>query len=136
MVEAAALPVLGEVLRQVSERIAKKLMEGKKLTDTEVIVLLLDQMNGSLDQVSRRIDGLGDSLNKRIDDVRDSLGKRIDETNKRIDDTNAKMETVHQDLKNDIRLLYQEVSSVKSVVINLLKEILEKREQAAPSHLA
>jgi tetrahydromethanopterin S-methyltransferase subunit G len=118
---------LGEVLRQVSERIAKKLMEGKKLTDTEVIILLLDQMNGSLNQMSRRIDDLGDSLNKRIDDVRDSLGKRIGETNKRIDDTNAKMETVHQDLKNDIRLLYQEVSSVKSVVINLLKEMLEKR---------
>jgi predicted nucleic acid-binding Zn-ribbon protein len=127
MVEAVALPVLGEVLRQVSERIAKKLMEGKKLTDTEVIILLLDQMNRALDQMSRRIDDLGDSLNKRIDDVRDSLGKRIDETNKRIDDTNAKMETVHQDLKNDIRLLYQEVSSVKSVVINLLKEMLEKR---------
>jgi len=127
MVEAVALPVLGEVLRRVSERIAKKLMEGKKLTDTQVIILLSDQINRALDQVSRRIDGLGDSLNKRIDDVRDSLGKRIDETNKRIDDTNAKMETVRQDLKNDIRLLYQEVSSVKSVVINLLKEILEKR---------
>ena len=96
MVEAVALPVLGEVLKQVSERIAKKLMEGKKLTDTDVIILLLDQMNRALDQVSRR-----------IDDVRDSLGKRIDETNKRIDDANAKMETVHQDLKNDIRLLYQ-----------------------------
>jgi uncharacterized protein YicC (UPF0701 family) len=124
MVEAVAVPVLGEVLRQVSERIAKKLMEGKKLTDTEVIILLLDQMNRALDQISRRIDDLGNSLNKRIDDVRDSLGKRIDETNKRIDNTNAKMETVHQDLKNDIRLLYQEVSSVKSDVINLLKERL------------
>jgi hypothetical protein len=99
MVEAAALPVLGEVLRQVSERIAKKLMEGEKLTDTEVIILLLDQMNGSLDQMSRGIDDLGDSLNKRMDDVRDSLGKRIGETNKRIDDTNAKMEAVHQGLE-------------------------------------
>jgi hypothetical protein len=99
MVEAVAPPVLGEVLRQVSERIAKKLMEGKKLTDTEVIILLLDHMNGSLDQMSRRIDDLGDSLNKRIDDVRDSLGKRIGETNKRIDDTNAKMEAVHQGLE-------------------------------------
>jgi ElaB/YqjD/DUF883 family membrane-anchored ribosome-binding protein len=106
MAEAVALPVLGEVLRQVSERIAKKLMEGKKLTDTEVIILLLDQMNRVLDQMGRRIDYLGDSLNKRIDDVRDSLDKRIDETNKRINDTNAKMETVHQDLKNNISLLY------------------------------
>jgi tetrahydromethanopterin S-methyltransferase subunit G len=115
---------LGEVLRQVPGRIAKKLVEGKKLTDTEVIILLLDQMNRALDQISRRIDDLGNPLNKRIDDVRDSQGKRIDETNKRIDYTNAKMETVHQDLKNDIRLLYQEVSSVKSDVINLLKERL------------
>jgi hypothetical protein len=46
MAEAVALPVLGEVVRQVSERIARKLMEGKKPTDTDVIVLLLDQMNG------------------------------------------------------------------------------------------
>jgi Mg2+ and Co2+ transporter CorA len=99
MAEAVALPVLGEVLRQVSERFAKKLMEGKKLTDTEIIILLLDQMNGSLNQMSRRIDDLGDSLNKRIDDERDSLGKRIGETNKRIDDTNAKMEAVHQGLE-------------------------------------
>ena len=30
MVEAIAVPVLGEVLRQVSERIAKKLMKGEE----------------------------------------------------------------------------------------------------------
>jgi seryl-tRNA synthetase len=113
MVEAVAVPVLGEVLRQVSERIAKKLVEGKKLADTEVVILLLDQMSRALDQMSRRIDGL-----------RDSLGKRIDETNKRIDDANAGMENIHRDLKNDIRMLYQEVSSVKSAVIDLLKERL------------
>jgi hypothetical protein len=124
MVEAAALPVLGEVLRQVSERIAKKLMEGKKLTDTEVIILLLDQMN-------RRIDAMNESLGKRIEDVRVTLDKRIDDTrselSKRIDDTNDRMESIYQDLKGDIRLLYQEVSSVKSVVIDLLRKKLEER---------
>jgi hypothetical protein len=124
MVEAVALPVLGEVLRQVSERIAKKLMEGKKLTDTEVIILLLDQMN-------RRIDAMNESLGKRIEDVRVTLDKRIDDTrselSKRIDDTNDRMESIYQDLKGDIRLLYQEVSSVKSVVIDLLRKKLEER---------
>ncbi|MCC6050698.1 MAG: hypothetical protein LM580_08315 [Thermofilum sp.] len=124
MVEAVALPVLGEVLRQVSERIAKKLMEGKKLTDTEVIILLLDQMN-------RRIDAMNESLGKRIEDVRVTLDKRIDdmrsELSKRIDDTNDRMESVYQDLKGDIRLLYQEVSSVKSVVIDLLRKKLEEQ---------
>jgi hypothetical protein len=37
------------------------------------------------------------------------------------------MESIYQDLKGDIRLLYQEVSSVKSVVIDLLRKKLEER---------
>jgi hypothetical protein len=52
--------------------------------------------------------------------VRNELGKRID-------DTNGRMESIYQDLKGDIRLLYQEVSSVKSVVIDLLRKKLEER---------
>ena len=135
MVEAAALPVLGEVLRQVSERIAKKLMEGKKLTDTEVIILLLDQMNRRIDAMNeslgKRIEDVRVTLDKRIDDLATSLNKRIDEVKselgKRIDDTNGRMESIYQDLKGDIRLLYQEVSSVKSVVIDLLRKKLEER---------
>jgi archaellum component FlaC len=95
-----------EALRQASERIARKLTEGKRLTNTEIIILLLDQMN-------KRMEIMNESLNKRIDDLSTSLNKRIDDTNKRIDD-----------LRDDIKLLRQEVSSIKSDVINLLKERL------------
>jgi len=77
--------VLEEALRQASERIAKKITEGKKLTSTDVIILLLDQMN-----------------------------KRIDDTNKRIDE-----------IKEDLRLLHQEVSSIKSDIIALMREKLK-----------
>ncbi|RSN76863.1 hypothetical protein, partial [Candidatus Methanodesulfokora washburnensis] len=84
-----------EALRQASERIARKLTEGKRLTDTEVIILLLDQMN------------------KRMEIMNESLNKRIDDTNKRIDD-----------LRDDVKLLRQEMSSIKSDIINLLKERL------------
>ncbi|MGC9021096.1 MAG: hypothetical protein ACP5KE_07820 [Candidatus Methanodesulfokora sp.] len=62
MTEVATVPILEEVLRQISERIVKKLTEGKKLTDTEVIILFLDQM-------SRRMEAINESLNKRIDDT-------------------------------------------------------------------
>jgi len=95
MTEAVITSVLEGALRQASERIAKKLTEGKRLTDTEVIILFLDQMN------------------KRMEIMNESLNKRIDDTNKRIDD-----------LKEDVKLLRQEVSSIKSDVINLLKERL------------
>jgi peptidoglycan hydrolase CwlO-like protein len=100
--EAIITSVLEEALKQASERIARKLTEGKRLTDTEVIILLLDQMN-------RRMEIMNESLNRRIDDT----NRRIDDTNKRIDD-----------LKEDVRLLRQEVSSLKSDIINLLKEKL------------
>jgi seryl-tRNA synthetase len=99
MTEAVITSVLEEALRQASERIARKLTEGKRLTDTEVIILLLDQMN-------KRMEIMNESLNKRIDDLSVSLNKRID------------------DLKEDVKLLRQEVSSIKSDIINLLKERL------------
>jgi len=102
MVETVVTSVLEEALRQASERIAKKITEGKRLTSIDVIILLLDQIN-------KRID----DTNKRIDDLNTSLNKRIDDTNKRIDD-----------LRDDVKLLRQEISSIKSDVINLLKERL------------
>jgi chromosome segregation ATPase len=121
MVEAVVTSVLEEALRQASERIAKKITEGKKLTSTDVIILLLDQMNKRIDDTNKRIDDLSASLNKRIDDtnkriddLNTSLNKRIDDTNKRIDE-----------IKEDLRLLHQEISSIKSDIIALMREKLK-----------
>jgi len=141
MTEVLATSVLEEALKQFSERVAKKLAEGKGLTDTEVIILLLDQMNKRMDamneslnkrmddlrdSVNSRIDDLRDSLSRRINDLRDSLNSRIDEINRRIDEKVAEMNKRIDELRGDVKLLYQEVSSIKSDVINLLKERLSK----------
>jgi hypothetical protein len=67
--EAIITSVLEGALKQASERIARKLTEGKRLTDTEVIILLLDQMN-------RRMEIMNESLNRRIDDT----NRRISES--------------------------------------------------------
>ena len=96
MVEAVVTSVLEEALRQASERIAKKITEGKRLTSTDVIILLLDQMNKRIDDTNKRIDDLNTSLNKRIDEI-----------------------------KGDLRLLHQEVSSIKSDIIALMREKLK-----------
>jgi len=125
MVEAVVTSVLEEALRQASERIAKKIAEGKRLTSTDVIILLLDQMN-------KRMEIMNESLNKRIDDLSASLNKRIDDTNKRIDDLNNSLNKRIDDtnkrideIKEDLKLLHQEVSSIKSDVIALMGEKLK-----------
>jgi len=128
MSEVIISSVLEEAFKQVSERVARKLTEGKKLTDTEVIVLLLDLMN-------RRINDMNVSLNQRIDDLNTSLNQRIDDTNKRIDDLNTSLNRRITDLTNeiaelrkDIRVLQREVSSIKSDVIELMKRKLFPEE--------
>jgi DNA anti-recombination protein RmuC len=118
MVEAVMTSVLEEALRQASERIAKKITEGKRLTSTDVIILLLDQMN-------KRMEIMNESFNKRIDDLSASLNKRIDDTNKRIDDLNTSLNKRIDDIKEDLRSLHQEVSSIKSDVIALMRERLK-----------
>ncbi len=117
MSEVIISSVLEEAFKQVSERVARKLTEGKKLTDTEVIVLLLDLMN------------------RRINDMNVSLNQRIDDTNKRIDDLNTSLNRRITDLTNeiaelrkDIRVLQREVSSIKSDVIELMKRKLFPEE--------
>ncbi|RSN76970.1 hypothetical protein [Candidatus Methanodesulfokora washburnensis] len=125
MAEAIVTSVLEEALRQASERIAKKITEGKRLTSTDVIILLLDQMNKRIDDTNKRIDDLSASLNKRIDDT----NKRIDDLNtslnKRIDDLNISLNKRIDDIKEDLRSLHQEVSSIKSDVIALMREKLK-----------
>jgi len=125
MVEAVVTSVLEEALRQASERIAKKITEGKRLTSIDVIILLLDQMN-------KRMEAMNESLNKRIDDLSASLNKRIDDTNKRIDDLNTSLNKRIDDtnkriddIKEDLKSLHQEVSSIKSDVIALMREKLK-----------
>jgi DNA anti-recombination protein RmuC len=121
MVGAVVTSVLEEALRQASERIAKKITEGKRLTSIDVIILLLDQMNKRMEVMNESLNRRIDDTNKRIDDLNTSLNKRIDDTNKRIDDTNKRID----DIKEDLRLLHQEVSSIKSDVIALMREKLK-----------
>jgi len=125
MVEAVVTSVLEEALRQASERIAKKITEGKKLTSTDVIILLLDQMNKRIDDTNKRIDDLSASLNKRIDDTNRRIDDLNTSLNKRIDDLNISLNKRIDDIKEDLRSLHQEVSSIKSDVIALMREKLK-----------
>ncbi len=119
MSEIVITSVLDEALKQVSERVAKKLTEGKRLTDTEVIVLLLDMIN-------KRIASMEEGLNKRIDDLDSKLSQRIDATNQCIDDLRDEL----IELRKDVRVLQQEISSIKSDVIELMKRKLFPEQES------
>jgi len=196
--EAIAGSLLEEALKQALGRIAKKLAEGKKLSDYDVMVLLLDQitrrlndfrsfteskideldrrLNARMDEVERgliiRINSLDEKLNARVDDVDKKLNARIDEVEKglnaRIDELdrrlnaridaldeklNARMDEVERgliirinsldeklnakidgiskrvdDLSQYVIMLHKEVSSIRSDIIAILRERLEREE--------
>jgi len=120
--ESLLITVLGEDIK----RIAKKVATGKKLTDSEVMILLLDQMNRRIEErfnlietrlgdmekrFNTRLDDLEKSFNARLDSLKDYVDGRLDEMSKRIDD-----------LSRSIHTLNVEVSSIKTDIIKLLEE--------------
>jgi len=125
--------IISAVLEESIKRIARKVTEGKKLTDSEVMILILDQVNrrievgfnnvdkrfGDIDKrfndIDKRFEDMKEYVDRRFNDLKEYVDKRFDNVNKRIDDLNA-----------TVRMLVSEVSSIKSDVITLLKERLER----------
>ncbi|RLG51974.1 MAG: hypothetical protein DRN99_08015, partial [Thermoproteota archaeon] len=73
--------IVETALAKAIERISKKVEKGKKLTDTEVVILLLDGLYKLLNSTGRELAAKVDLTNKRIDDV----NKRIDKMDERIE---------------------------------------------------
>ena len=115
--------VIGAVLEEAVKRIAKKVAEGKRLSDSEVMILILEQIN-------RRIEVGFNNVDKRFEDLKEYVDRRFDDINRRFEDINKRFDDVNKridDLNTTVRVLVKEVSSIKSDVIVLLKERLEKR---------
>lgn len=137
-----ASTILEAVFGEAIKRIIGKVKAGKRLSDSEITLLLLGEMNRRIDDIykvlshqlgkididlNNRIDETNKSLNKRIDDVYKVLSAQIEKMNthlnNRINETNKRID----DLRIDVKTLTQEVSSIKSVIINLLKEKISKK---------
>ena len=145
-------PILKAVLEEAIKRIAKKVAEGKKLTDSEVMLLVLDQMNkriesrfetieakfeamesrfeGRFKELESRFEGRFKefeakfkSLENSIASLKDYVNGRLNEMSRRIDDLSANIRV----LSGRIDGLTKEVSSIKSDVIALMKEKLEEK---------
>jgi len=105
---AVAESLLTTVLEEAVKRIARKVASGKRLSDSEVVILLLDQMNRRMEE---RFNALEKNFNMRLDALKDYVDGRLSEMSKRIDD-----------LSKMVHALSLEVSSIKTDIIKLLRE--------------
>jgi len=84
-------------LAKAVDKIGEKLAKGKKLTDTETTIILLDG-----------IYKLIQATNQRITEVKTDLTAKINETNRRVDE-----------VREEVKLLRAEVIELKTEVAKL-----------------
>jgi tetrahydromethanopterin S-methyltransferase subunit G len=105
---AVAEAMLSRVLEEAVNRIARKVAEGKKLSDQEIVILYLDI-------IMRSSDKRFDAIDKRLDDLKDYVDKRFEAVDKRL-----------ESLERRVELVYNEVSSIKTDIIKMMKEYMER----------
>jgi uncharacterized coiled-coil DUF342 family protein len=159
---AVAEQLVSKALDEAVSRIVKKLAQGKKLTDSEIAILYMNQVLKRVDAVDKRIDDLRtyvdkkfEEVDKRFDDLKSYIDKRFEEVNKRFDDlksyvdkrlddlrsyvdkrfedfksfADARFDSVEKrisGLEKRIDLVYNEVSSIKTDIIKIMRELLER----------
>jgi DNA-binding FrmR family transcriptional regulator len=110
-IEQLVVKALGEAV----SRIAKKVSEGKRLSDREVVVLVMSLM-------MRRFEDFREHVDKRFEDFKAYVDGRFNAVEKRMDGLERKMES----LEKRIDVVYSEISSVKTDIVKMMKELLEK----------
>ena len=107
-------------------RIARKVAEGKKLSDQEIVILYLDIIMRSnerrFEAIDKRFNDLKEYVDKRINDLKDYVDKRFEAVDKRLDSIEKRIDS----LERRVELVYNEVSSIKTDIIKMMKEYMER----------
>ena len=125
--------MLSRVLEEAVGRIARKVAEGKKLSDQEIVILYLDIIMRSNERrfeafdkrfevIDKRFDDLKEYVDKRINDLKDYVDKRFEAVDKRLDSIEKRIDS----LERRVELVYSEVSSIKTDIIKMMKEYMER----------
>ncbi len=110
------------VVKEALETIVKKIREGKKLSDAEVLLLVVSQMRKEQELIIKMFEEFKNDVNRRLDEFKNDVNKRFDEFKGYVEKRFERIESEIGDLKDEIKFLRQEVMSIKSDIINLLKE--------------
>jgi tetrahydromethanopterin S-methyltransferase subunit G len=119
--------MLSRVLEEAVNRIARKVAEGKKLSDQEIVMLYLDIIMRSnerrFESIEKRIDDLKGYVDKRVNDLKESVDKRFESIEKRIDDLKGYVDKRVNDLKESVDKRFESIEKR----IDDLKGYVDKR---------
>jgi chaperonin cofactor prefoldin len=129
--------MLSRVLEEAVNRIARKVAEGKKLSDQEIVILYLDiimrsnekRFNDLREYTDRKFESIDrrfEAIDKRFDDLKEYVDKRFESLEKRIEDLKGYVDKRLESLERRVELVYNEVSSIKTDIIKMMKEYMER----------
>ncbi|HWQ18096.1 MAG: hypothetical protein QXX84_05685 [Sulfolobales archaeon] len=123
MAELVAKPVIESILAEYVKRIVDKASKGKRLSDWEVGILMIDYtrsiLNERINSVERslteRISNIEKSLNERIETLEKSLNERISSVEKSLNDRiNNVEERLNERISNGDKLIAEKVEGINA----------------------
>jgi archaellum component FlaC len=115
--------MLSRVLEEAVNRIARKVAEGKKLSDQEIVILYLDIIMRSNE---KRFNDLREYTDKRFESIDRRFGELREYVDKKVNDLKDYVDKRFESLERRVDLVYSEVSSIKTDIIKIMKEYMER----------
>jgi len=111
--------MLSRVLEEAVNRIARKVAEGKKLSDQEIVILYLDIIMRSNE---KRFNDLREYTDKKFESIDRRFGELREYVDKKVNDLKDYVDKRFESLERRVDLVYSEVSSIKTDIIKIMKD--------------
>jgi hypothetical protein len=115
--------MLSRVLEEAVNRIARKVAESKKLSDQEIVMLYLDIIMRSNE---KRFNDLREYTDKKFESIDRRFGELREYVDKKVNDLKDYVDKRFESLERRVDLVYSEVSSIKTDIIKIMKEYMER----------
>jgi chaperonin cofactor prefoldin len=133
LAETVATGIVGRILAEYVKKVAEKALAGKKLSDWEVGILMMNQMSSSLEA---RISSLEKSLEAKINSLDDRIGSidekydaRISSLEERLEARIGSLEKRIEKIELDMDYLKKSLDSLRDNVVNVLVAELRTRRE-------
>jgi tetrahydromethanopterin S-methyltransferase subunit G len=119
--------MLSRVLEEAVNRIARKVAEGKKLSDQEIVILYLDIIMRSnekrFEAIDKRFNDLREYTDKKFESIDRRFGELREYVDKKVNDLKDYVDKRFESLERRVDLVYSEVSSIKTDIIKIMEGI-------------
>jgi tetrahydromethanopterin S-methyltransferase subunit G len=129
----AAEQVILKALEEAVSRIARKAAEGKRLSDREASVLMMSMMMRRMEDfrsyMDKRLEDFDkrlDAFDRRLDDLKVYVDRRLEDFKAYVDGRFDSVERRMEGLERRLDVVYGEVSSIKTDIVKMMREMLER----------